>query len=59
MRKTFWLPITLALVAYLALPLPGLSAPLKQRIDKKREQIAAARTRRASSPRPSSSSATA
>jgi peptidoglycan DL-endopeptidase CwlO len=42
MRKTFWLPITLALAAYLALPLPGLSAPLKQRIEKKRDQIAAA-----------------
>jgi murein DD-endopeptidase MepM/ murein hydrolase activator NlpD len=41
MRKTFWLPITLALVAYLSLPLPGLSAPpLKQRIEKKRDQIA-------------------
>jgi peptidoglycan DL-endopeptidase CwlO len=43
MRKTFWLPISLALAAYLALPLPGLSAPLKQRIEKKREQIAEAR----------------
>ena len=43
MRKTFWLPITLALAAYLVLPLPGLSAPLPQRIEKKREQIAEAR----------------
>jgi murein DD-endopeptidase MepM/ murein hydrolase activator NlpD len=43
MRKTFWLPIALALVAYLVLPLPGLSAPLSQRIEKKREQIAEAR----------------
>jgi murein DD-endopeptidase MepM/ murein hydrolase activator NlpD len=43
MSKTFWLPITLALVAYLALPLPGLSAPLSQRIEKKRDQIAQAR----------------
>jgi murein DD-endopeptidase MepM/ murein hydrolase activator NlpD len=43
MRKTFWLPITMALAAYLLLPLPGLSAPLSQRIDKKREQIAEAR----------------
>jgi murein DD-endopeptidase MepM/ murein hydrolase activator NlpD len=43
MRKNFWVPITLALAAYLVLPLPGLSAPLKQRIDKKREQIAEAR----------------
>ncbi|HEV3378844.1 MAG TPA: peptidoglycan DD-metalloendopeptidase family protein [Thermoleophilaceae bacterium] len=43
MSKTFWLPISLALAAYLVLPLPGLSAPLPQRIDKKREQIAEAR----------------
>ena len=43
MRKTFWVPITLALAAYLVLPLPGLSAPLPQRIEKKREQIAEAR----------------
>jgi murein DD-endopeptidase MepM/ murein hydrolase activator NlpD len=44
MRKTFWLPITLALAAYLVLPLPGLSAPpLSQRIDKTREQIDEAR----------------
>ena len=43
MRKTFWLPITLALGACLVLPLPGLSAPLPERIDKKREQIAEAR----------------
>jgi murein DD-endopeptidase MepM/ murein hydrolase activator NlpD len=45
MRKTFWLPITLALAAYLVLPLPGLSAPLSQRIEKKRGQIAEARHR--------------
>jgi murein DD-endopeptidase MepM/ murein hydrolase activator NlpD len=44
MRKNFWVPITLALAAYLVLPLPGLSAPpLPQRIEKKREQIAEAR----------------
>jgi murein DD-endopeptidase MepM/ murein hydrolase activator NlpD len=43
MRKTFWLPILLGLAAYLVLPLPGLSAPLSQRIDKKRDQIAEAR----------------
>jgi peptidoglycan DL-endopeptidase CwlO len=43
MKKTFWVPITLALAAYLMLPLPGLSAPLPQRIEKKREQISAAR----------------
>ncbi|MET0511396.1 MAG: peptidoglycan DD-metalloendopeptidase family protein [Thermoleophilaceae bacterium] len=43
MKKSFWAPITLALVAYLVLPLPGLSAPLSQRIDKTREQIDAAK----------------
>jgi peptidoglycan DL-endopeptidase CwlO len=43
MTKTFWVPITLALAAYLLLPLPGLSAPLSKRIDKKRDQIADAR----------------
>ncbi|MGH2762981.1 MAG: murein hydrolase activator EnvC family protein [Thermoleophilaceae bacterium] len=45
MKKTFWVPITLALAAYLVLPLPGLSAPLSQRIEKKREQIDTARHR--------------
>ena len=39
MKKSFWVSITLALAAYLVLPLPGLSAPLSQRIDKKRDQI--------------------
>jgi peptidoglycan hydrolase CwlO-like protein len=39
MRKTFWVPITLALAAYVVLPLPGLSAPLSQRIDEKRSQL--------------------
>jgi murein DD-endopeptidase MepM/ murein hydrolase activator NlpD len=43
MKKTFWVPITMALAAYLALPLPGLSAPLKQRIEKTRGEIAEAR----------------
>ena len=43
MRKTFWVPITLGLAAFLVLPLPGLSAPLSQRIEKKRGQIADAR----------------
>jgi murein DD-endopeptidase MepM/ murein hydrolase activator NlpD len=43
MRKTFWVPIALGLAAYLVLPLPGLSAPLSQRIEKKRDQIADAR----------------
>ncbi|MDQ5833261.1 MAG: hypothetical protein M3550_09425, partial [Actinomycetota bacterium] len=39
MKRTFWVPITLALAAYLVLPLPGLSAPLSQRIEEKRGQI--------------------
>jgi peptidoglycan DL-endopeptidase CwlO len=44
MKKTFWVPIALALAAYLVLPLPGLSAPpLSKRIEKKREQIDAAK----------------
>jgi murein DD-endopeptidase MepM/ murein hydrolase activator NlpD len=43
MRKTFWVPITLGLAAFLVLPLPGLSAPLSQRIEKKRDQIADAK----------------
>jgi murein DD-endopeptidase MepM/ murein hydrolase activator NlpD len=39
MKKSFWLPIALAVAAYLVLPLPGSTAPLPQRIEKKREQI--------------------
>jgi peptidoglycan hydrolase CwlO-like protein len=39
MKKTFWVPITVALLAYLVLPLPGLSAPLSQRIDSKRAEL--------------------
>jgi murein DD-endopeptidase MepM/ murein hydrolase activator NlpD len=39
MKKSFWVPITLALAAYVLLPLPGLSAPLPQRIEKKRAAI--------------------
>jgi murein DD-endopeptidase MepM/ murein hydrolase activator NlpD len=39
MKKSFFLPIGMALAAYLLLPLPGLSAPLPQRIEHKREQI--------------------
>ena len=40
MKKTFLLPIALALAAYLLLPLPGLSAPpLPERIEQKRAQI--------------------
>ena len=40
MKKSFLLPICLAVVAFLVLPLPGLSAPLSSRIEKKKDQIA-------------------
>jgi murein DD-endopeptidase MepM/ murein hydrolase activator NlpD len=40
MKKTFWVPLTLALAAYFLLPLPGLSAPpISKRIEKKRAAI--------------------
>jgi murein DD-endopeptidase MepM/ murein hydrolase activator NlpD len=39
MKKSFLLPISLAVLAFLVLPLPGLSAPLSTRIEKKRNQI--------------------
>ena len=39
LKKTFLVPIALALAAYLLLPLPGHSAPLSQRIEQKREQV--------------------
>ena len=39
MKKSFWLTILLGLTAYLVLPLPGLSAPLSNRIDQKRSEI--------------------
>ena len=40
MKKTFLLPIALAILAFLVLPLPGLSAPpLSSRIEEKREEI--------------------
>ncbi|HEX2232927.1 MAG TPA: peptidoglycan DD-metalloendopeptidase family protein [Thermoleophilaceae bacterium] len=40
MRRSFWVTISLGLAAYLLLPLPGLSAPLSQRIEQKRSEIA-------------------
>jgi murein DD-endopeptidase MepM/ murein hydrolase activator NlpD len=43
MRKTFGLSILLAALAYLTLPLPGLSASLPQRIGHARDQIAGKR----------------
>ena len=39
MKKTLLLPIALAVLAFLVLPMPGLSAPLSSRIEQKREQI--------------------
>jgi murein DD-endopeptidase MepM/ murein hydrolase activator NlpD len=39
MKKTFLLPIALAVMAYLVLPMPGLSAPLSSRIEEKRHEI--------------------
>jgi murein DD-endopeptidase MepM/ murein hydrolase activator NlpD len=39
MKKSFLLPIALAVTAFLVLPLPGRSAPLSSRIDEKRHQI--------------------
>jgi murein DD-endopeptidase MepM/ murein hydrolase activator NlpD len=40
MRKSFWLTFILAATAYVLLPLPGSSAPLSERIEKKRGEIA-------------------
>jgi peptidoglycan DL-endopeptidase CwlO len=39
MRKSFWVTIALALAAYVLLPMPGTSAPLRERIEKKRAAI--------------------
>jgi peptidoglycan DL-endopeptidase CwlO len=39
MRKSFWVTITLALAAYVLMPMPGTSAPLNERIQKKRSAI--------------------
>ena len=39
MKKTFLPPIALAILAFLLLPMPGLTAPLSSRIDEKRDQI--------------------
>jgi murein DD-endopeptidase MepM/ murein hydrolase activator NlpD len=40
MRKSFLLPLLLTAAAYLALPMPGLSASLQQKIGSKQNQIA-------------------
>jgi murein DD-endopeptidase MepM/ murein hydrolase activator NlpD len=39
MKKSFLLPIALAVAAFLVLPMPGSSAPLSSRIEQKRDQI--------------------
>ena len=39
MKRNFGVVITLGLAAYLLLPMPGLSAPLSQRIDQTRELV--------------------
>ena len=39
MKKTFLLPIALAALAFLLLPMPGRSAPLSSRIEDKRQEI--------------------
>ena len=43
MKKSFWLPIALGLLAYLVLPLPGMGAPLSDRIGEKQKEIEAAK----------------
>jgi murein DD-endopeptidase MepM/ murein hydrolase activator NlpD len=43
MRRSFWVSITLALAAYLVLPMTGLSEPLSSRIDKQRHRVAVKR----------------
>ena len=40
-RRAFWLPVLLAVAAYLVLPLPGLSAPLSKRIDTAQKKVKA------------------
>jgi murein DD-endopeptidase MepM/ murein hydrolase activator NlpD len=39
MKKSFWVPIAMALAAFLLLPFPGQSAPIGEKIDKKRNEI--------------------
>jgi murein DD-endopeptidase MepM/ murein hydrolase activator NlpD len=43
MRRSFWVSITLALAAYLVLPMTGLSEPLSSKIEKQRHRIAVKR----------------
>lgn len=39
MKKLFWLPLLVAVAAYVLLPLPGEGASLSKRIDKKRAEV--------------------
>jgi murein DD-endopeptidase MepM/ murein hydrolase activator NlpD len=39
MKKSFWLTIALGLCAYLVLPMPGLTAPLSDRIQEKQHEV--------------------
>jgi murein DD-endopeptidase MepM/ murein hydrolase activator NlpD len=43
MKKSFWLPIALGLTAFLLLPMPGMGAPLSDRIQQKQQQIESAK----------------
>lgn len=40
MKRAFWVSLCLAVAAYLLLPMPGISEPLQQRIEKAREKVA-------------------
>ena len=44
-RRAFWLPVLLAVTAYLVLPLPGLSAPLSKRIETAQKKVRAKKYR--------------
>lgn len=44
-RLLFLIPVTLALMAYVVLPLPGSTAPLGKRIDRKRAQVKGVKAR--------------
>ncbi|MBX5469282.1 MAG: peptidoglycan DD-metalloendopeptidase family protein [Thermoleophilaceae bacterium] len=40
MKRAFWVSLCLAVAAYLLLPMPGISEPLQQRIEKARQKVA-------------------
>lgn len=39
MKRSFFAPLALVILAYLLVPMPGLSAPLSERIDKTRSRV--------------------